>query len=69
MEGEEMDLEMVIEQGDNGWILTYTGHDCKHKTVVTTRWARVIKEVNEYFGWYDSEGKQSKKPFYDEDNN
>ena len=64
-----MELQMTIEQGDNGWILKYLGHDCLHKTIVTTKWARVIKEVNEYFGWYDLEGKHSKKPFYDEDIN
>lgn len=51
-------------QGDNGWVLEYFGHDCLNKKVVTTRWARVIKEVNEYFGWYNIDGKQSKKPFY-----
>jgi len=29
----------------------------------------VEKEVKDYFGWYDINGKQTKKPFYDEDNN
>lgn len=63
-----MELEMVITQSDNGWILSYFGHDCLDKKVVTTRWARVEKEINDYFGWYDIGGKHSKKPFYDEDN-
>jgi len=64
-----MVLEMTITQSDNGWILDYLGHNVMRKRIVTTRWARVEKEVKDYFGWYDINGKQTKKPFYDEDNN
>lgn len=63
-----MKLTMAITQGDNGWVMKYTGLDGLEKEVVTTRWARVEKEINDYFGWYDLSGKHSKKPFYDEDN-
>ena len=45
-----MELEMTITQGDNGWVIEYLGHDYLYKKVITTRWARVIREVNDYFG-------------------
>mgnify|MGYP001598902337 CR=1 FL=1 len=61
-------LEMTISQGVNGWVIEYPGHNCLKREVITTRWDRVIKEVNDYFGWYNADGKHSKKPFYDEDN-
>ena len=57
-----MELEMTITQGDNGWVIEYRESDCSEKKVVTTSWARVIKEVNDYFGWYDSEDGHSYKP-------
>jgi hypothetical protein len=48
---------MDIEQGDNGWILRYTGHDCLSKTVVCKTWEEVINELENYFGWYNLSGK------------
>jgi len=52
-----MQLRMDIEQGDNGWILRYTGHDCLSKTVVCKTWEEVINELENYFGWYNLSGK------------
>lgn len=55
--------KMVIEQTDNGWILEYTGNDCLHKHRVYGKWSEVLKELDEYFGWYEfSTGKLLKKP-------
>ena len=60
--GKMSDLEMTIEQGDNGWILTFIGHDSKEKTIVCKKWTEVIQEADDYFGWYDSKGNPSKNP-------
>jgi len=43
---------MDIEQSDNGWILRFTGHDCLAKVVVCSKWEDVLKELEDYFGWY-----------------
>jgi len=56
------EFEMTIEQTDNGWILSYTGHDVLQKTTVHKSWKSVLRELNEYFGWYDINGKLSKTP-------
>jgi hypothetical protein len=58
----KMNLEMTIEQGDNGWVLRYCGHDCLGKYIVCKKWDDVLKEMDEYFGWYDSDGHQRKTP-------
>lgn len=61
-----MDLEMTIEQGDNGWILTYEGHDGLDKTIVCTEWSAVLTELEEYFGWEnDNGGNLKKNPDFD----
>lgn len=57
-----MILEMTIRQGDNGWILSYTGHDILSKEKVFANWSEVLGELEEYFGWWDMDGKHSKKP-------
>lgn len=59
-----MNLKMTITQGDNGWILTFKGHDGLDKTVVCKEWEEVIKELDDYFGWYDLGGKHYKKNPY-----
>lgn len=57
---DDMDLRMTIEQGDNGWVLRYTGHDCLDKVKICSKWSDVKRELNEYFGWWNTEGKHSK---------
>lgn len=60
-------LKMEIEQGDNGWILKYCGHDLLEKKVVCSSWKKVLRELDDYFGWYDTDGKLSKSPESAED--
>ena len=55
-----MDLEMTIEQADNGWIVTYCGHDGLEKTILCRKWVEVYKELDDYFGWWGADGKLSK---------
>jgi len=43
---------MKIEQSDNGWILTFTGHDCLDKVKSFNDWKDVLAELEDYFGWY-----------------
>jgi len=57
-----MELEMTIQQGDNGWILKFCGHDYLDRTVICKRWPEVIRELNDYFGWLDMQGKETKIP-------
>jgi hypothetical protein len=57
-----MTLEMNIEQTDNGWILSYLGHDCLEKKSVHQSWQSVLNELDEYFGYYTFDGKLTKKP-------
>ncbi len=57
-----MILIMNIEQTDNGWILTYEGHDCLDKRSVHKHWKSVIKELNEYFGFFTFNGERTKDP-------
>lgn len=57
-----MRLQMRIEQTNNGWVLEYTGHDCLDKKVVCLKWADVLKQLDEYFGWWDVNDKWGKKP-------
>ena len=54
--------EMKIEQTDNGWVLEFLGHDHLAKRVVCLSWKAVLKELNEYFGWYDFDGHLRKTP-------
>lgn len=53
-------LEMQIEQTDNGWLLSYTGHDCLPKKSVHQEWNDVLNEIDEYFGWFDFDDKLRK---------
>jgi len=47
-----MQLEMTITQTNNGWILRFVGHDLLDKVIVHQDWGKVIKELEEYFGWW-----------------
>ena len=60
-----MDPEMKIEQTDNGWVLEFIGGDSLEKRKVCHKWKDVIKELDEYFGWWDLEGKQYKENPYE----
>lgn len=55
-----IDLEMEIKQGNNGWILKFIGHDGLEKTIICKKWVEVKREIDDYFGWYNLEGKHSK---------
>ncbi len=55
-----MALEMTVKQGDNGWILNFVGRSGQEKVVVCTEWNNVFTELDDYFGWYDLAGKQTK---------
>ena len=44
--------QMNIQQIDHGWIIWYTGRDCLTKTKIFQKWTDVLKELDEYFGWY-----------------
>jgi hypothetical protein len=57
-------LRMTIEQTDNGWVLTFTGHDLLPCSKVFTVWEDLLTELEKYFGWYDLSGKHSKKNPY-----
>ena len=59
-----MILKMDIDQGDNGWILNFSGHDYIHRTVICRHWDEVVYVLGEYFGWYDGDGKHRKKNPY-----
>ncbi len=48
-----MKPEIVITQVDNGWVLKFVGHDSLPKIKVCLRWEEVLKELDDYFGWYD----------------
>ena len=50
-----MKLGMNIEQGDNGWILRFTGHNCLDKVVVCNAWEDVLQALDDYFGWYQND--------------
>ena len=56
-----MNLKMVIKQGDNGWILEFTGHDSRRKVVVCSEWSELLKKIDDYFGWYNMDGHLLKK--------
>ncbi len=47
-----MKLNMNIEQGDNGWVLRFTGHNCLDKVIVCETWEDVSQELDEHFGWW-----------------
>jgi len=47
-----MKLDMNIDQGDNGWVLTFTGHDCLPKMVICEEWGDVLNELEKHFGWW-----------------
>ena len=55
-----MIFDMTIRQGDNGWILTFVGHDCLDKEKIFSDWADVLKELEKHFGWYDMAGNWGK---------
>ena len=57
-----MKLKMTIEQCNNGWVLIYTGHDVLDKQMVCNDWKLVEKIMNDYFGWYDTQGNWTKIP-------
>lgn len=50
-----MKLSMDIEQGDNGWVLRFTGHDCLLKVVICKKWQDVLQQLDDHFGWWKNE--------------
>jgi hypothetical protein len=60
----DMRLQMEIEQTDNGWILRFTGHNCLDVIKIYSEWEDVLKELDEYFGWANLDGKWFKKNPY-----
>ena len=52
---------VTITQGDNGWVLEYDENLKSHK-ILCPKWNDLTKSLDEYFGWYDFEGKLRKSP-------
>ncbi len=47
-----MTNRMHIEQGDNGWILRFIGHNCLDTVIIHETWGGVLQTLDDYFGYW-----------------